>query len=209
MGALLLVTAVKISYESTMGMIHQIHEKYLPNVTMLDYLPEVHSHGMDLSSPLPATLAILAAVGSILSKEWVFRVTKQVGEKFNSQVILANAWHHRTDAFSSIVAVVGVGAAYAFDIAWADQVAGLFVGGMVGRTAFEITKESIQDLTDKQATGPIRERIADILMKVEGVRNFHRLRIRKMGPYYALDCHVVVDGLVSVSAAHQVGSVDA
>ena len=201
---MLLATSAQILWGSAIGILHEVHEKYLPDLAILEHLPGTHSHGLDMSSPLPAALAISAALISIVSKEWIYRVTLDVGKNYNSQVIEANAWHHRTDAFSSIVAVVGVGAAYAFDIAWADQVAGLIVGGMVGQTAWGITKESVRDLTDHQDQGPVREQVSDIIKGVDGVLSFHRLRLRKMGPFYALDCHIVVNGVISVSAAHQV-----
>ena len=182
-----------------------MRDQYFPEaLKILDYLPEAHSHGIDLTSSTPAMIAISAAMASIISKEWVYRITAKVGDKYNSQVIIANAWHHRTDALSSVIAVIGVGASAALGIPWMDTIAGLVVGGMVGKTAIAITKESILDLTDAQVEGSTRKQIKGIIESVNGVLHFHRLRIRKMGAFYALDMHIVVDPLISVSAAHQV-----
>lgn len=203
-GTLLMMSSAGIIWNSSLGMLTQLQDIYFPDSVIFEYLPHDHSHSIDLTSKTPALIAISAAIASIISKEWVYHITAKVGKKHNSQVIIANAWHHRTDAFSSIVAVIGVGSCLAFGIPWADNLAGFVVGGMVGKTAISITKEAVEDLTDAQVHDEIRGQIIEIIPQVNGVLNFHRLRIRKMGPFYALDCHIVVDPLISVSAAHQV-----
>ena len=191
-------------WSSASSLLHQFQEKFQPDGSWIEYLPEAHSHGIDLTSSGPASIAMAAAIISILSKEWVYRITMNVGEKFHSKVIIANAYHHRTDAYSSVIAVIGVGSSMILGVPWADTVAGLVVGAMVGKTAFSITKESIHELTDYDTHSDIREEVAKIINDVDGIINFHRLRIRKLGPLYALDLHITVDGWISVSAAHQV-----
>ena len=109
-----------------------------------------------LSSPnnlknlkLPTWPALLLAATSIFAKEWLFRVTKRVGDLLNSQVIIANAWHHRSDAFSSILSLASIAMAiFLPGLLAADSAAGILIAGMICMTGLEILIESIRQLTD-------------------------------------------------------------
>ena len=173
-----------------------------------DHLPAffeifMHEHGENLTSG-PTTVALLAAILSIVVKEWNFRFTLAAGKKYNSTVVIANAYHHRTDAYSSIVALLGIAGSMLFNITWLDPLAGAVVAIMIGQTSYSIGLEAVQELTDRQITNDFRDKIGETIKASEGVKAFHRLRVRKMGPFCALDVHVVVDSKISVSASHQV-----
>lgn len=100
-----------------------------------------------LMPEIPTYPCLIMALVSILSKEWLYRITRKVGEKINSQVVIANAWHHRSDAYSSIVALFSVGIAMTFpSLIIVDSAAGLIAAGMIGMTGFEILVESIKEL---------------------------------------------------------------
>ena len=98
---------------------------------------------------VPRPPALLMAGISIISKEWLYRITKRVGDKLNSQVVIANAWHHRSDAYSSVLALLSIGLAIAVPgMVAADALAGILVAGMIGMTGIDILSESVQQLSD-------------------------------------------------------------
>jgi len=103
-----------------------------------------------LMPEVPTFPCLLMALVSVLSKEWLYRVTRDVGERLNSQVVIANAWHHRSDAYSSILALISIGMAMTFpSLIAADSAAGLLVAGMICMTGFEILGDSIKRLTEE------------------------------------------------------------
>lgn len=152
---------------------------------------------------VPGVLALWGAGISILIKELLYQVTHRVGRKSRSRVLTANAWHHRSDAISSIAALIGIGGA---QIGWPllDPIAGFLVAGLIIKSGVDIGHESIRELTDEVAEQDVIDHIGEILSGVDGVEHFHQVRARRMGPHLLVDLHLEVNCLMSVSAAHQV-----
>ncbi|XP_021906855.1 metal tolerance protein 2 isoform X2 [Carica papaya] len=160
-----------------------------------------HHHGIDMDHPI---LALSMTIASISIKEGLYWITKRAGERQGSGLMKANAWHHRADAISSIVALIGVGGSI-LGVKFLDPLAGLVVSGMIFKAGLETGYQSILELVDAaipaQQLDPIRQTISE----VEGVKGCHRLRGRRAGSSLYLDVHIVVDPFSSVSAAHGVG----
>ncbi|KAM7521503.1 hypothetical protein LguiA_011405 [Lonicera macranthoides] len=158
-----------------------------------------HQHGIDMNHPI---LALNMTIASIAVKEWLYWVTKRAGEKAGSGLMKANAWHHRADAISSVVALIGVGGAI-LGVKFLDPLAGLVVSGMILKAGLETGYQSVLELVDAaiplQELDPFRQTIQE----VEGGCN--HLRGRRAGSSLYLDVNIEVDPFTSVSAAHEVG----
>eukprot|EP00808_Paulinella_micropora_P018446 g11813.t1 len=154
---------------------------------------------------VPTSVALVAAVASILSKEWLYHVTKNVATRFNSKVIMANAWHHRTDAISSVVALAGVGGAM-MGLPLLDPLAGLLVSALVVKTGGDIGLDSLRDLTDASLDVELMTAIRATLknMTTEGVHDVHSIKGRRMGPFTVVDLTIAVDSRSSITAANAV-----
>jgi len=148
--------------------------------------------------------AVVACIISLASKEALYHATVQVGREVNSQILIANAWHHRSDALSSVAALVGVGGSLA-GIPLLDPVAGLFVSGLVAKVGIEIGYESVCEVTEKvMVDSHTQESVNNSAAETPGVVRIDRLRTRKMGPYFLVDVVAEVDPQISISAAHHV-----
>ncbi|MBD3409431.1 MAG: cation diffusion facilitator family transporter [Ignavibacteriales bacterium] len=155
---------------------------------------------------VPGGLALAAALVSIAVKEAIYRYQIVVGERHKSDAIVANAWHHRSDALSSIAAAVGVGGAMLFGEEWAilDPVSALFVAGLVGQTAYRILRRNTDELLEASLGKEAKRDIERIVSDVDGADRPHKIRTRKIGGYAAIEMHVEVDGAQSVEAAHEI-----
>jgi len=156
------------------------------------------------SVEIPGWPALVVAAISIFSKEWIFRYTRKVGEQLRSNLLIANAWHSRTDAFSSVVVLVGI-AGSMLGYPWLDGVAAVLVGIIVGKIGWDLIWDSLRELVD---TGVSTEQIGEMketILSVEGVENVHTLRTRRMGTDVYLDVHIQVGPNISVSEGHQIG----
>lgn len=157
----------------------------------------------DLLQPEPMALA--AALVSILVKEWLYWWTLGYARRVRSDMLRANAWHHRSDAISSVVVLVGVGGTLA-GLPYLDAIAAFIVAVMIAHIAWELGWDAIQELVD---TGLEAERLAAIkatILAVGGVRDVHMLRTRKHGGHASADVHVLVDPRVSVSEGHMIAA---
>lgn len=157
------------------------------------------------SQSTPTAIALVAAVVSIAVKELLYHATLRVGKKWNSKVVKANAWHHRSDSVSTLVALIGVGGAM-IQVPVLDPIAGAFVTGLILKAALELGYDSLKDLTDESVDASLLTAVSSLLssMRSQGVESFHRLRGRSMGPFIVMDCHIQVDPTISVSAAQQI-----
>lgn len=154
---------------------------------------------------IPAWPALALAALSIASKEWLFQVTKRVGEALNSQILVANAWHHRSDAFSSILSLISIAVAIAIPgLLVADSAAGILVAGMICLTGLEILFESVKQLTDT-SDSQLAKKIAVIARNVDGVLGAANIRARTVGSGSLVDLTVLTDVKISASAAHAIG----
>lgn len=157
---------------------------------------------------IPKQIALIAAVVSIISKEVLFRFTRFIANKINSKAIMANAWHHRSDALSSIASLLGIGGAMLLGAKWAflDPLASIIVSLMLTFTAKKIFVDSIDELVEKSLNPEENEKIINAVTSVNGVYNPHKLRTRKIGNSVAIELHIEVDPELTVSKAHDLAS---
>lgn len=158
--------------------------------------------------PAPHWLAFAVAVASILAKEWIYRLTAKVGEAINSPVIIANAWHHRSDALSSIGTAVGIGGAVFLGAGWSvlDPLAALIVSFFILKAAASIIGAALGDLTDAALSPDQQQEILELAATLPGVQDPHRLRSRKVGPTLVMEIHIRVDPDLTVRAGHDIAS---
>ncbi|KAL2535314.1 Metal tolerance protein C1 [Forsythia ovata] len=159
-----------------------------------------HHHGIDMEHPV---LALNMTIVSIAVKEGLYWITKRAGEKTGSGLMKANAWHHRADAISSVVALVGVGGSF-LGVRFLDPLAGLVVSGMILKAGLESGYQSILELVDAAVPSQHLEPFKHTILGVEGVKGYNRLRGRRAGSSLYLDVDIEVDPFSSVSAAHDV-----
>jgi cation diffusion facilitator family transporter len=151
----------------------------------------------------PAPFALIGALVSIAVKEWLYWWTLGYARRVRSDLLRANAWHHRSDAISSVVVLIGVGGTLA-GLPYLDAVAAVIVAVMIAKIAWDLGSEAIRELVD---TGLEEEKISEIQRTIDsvgGVRDLHMLRTRKHGGQASADVHVLVDPRVSVSEGHMI-----
>ncbi len=140
----------------------------------------------------PGTLALAAALASVVIKEVLFHYTRRVARSTDSRLIEANAWHHRSDAFSSIVVIFGVAGVMA-GVAWLDSAAAIVVAAMVGWMGWQFVASAVVELVDTAIPERERRELERIIMAVDGVRDFRNLRTRRMGGGVVMDVTVLLD----------------
>ena len=153
---------------------------------------------------VPGWPVLVAAALSVAGKEWIFRYTRHVGLKIRSDLIIANAWHSRTDAFSSIVVLVSTAGAM-LGMIWLDVFAAVVIAGIIIHIGWKFTWDSVKELVDTGLSHEDTEMLKSIARDTDGVRNVHELRSRRMGHDILLDIHLVVRPEISVSEGHQIG----
>lgn len=147
---------------------------------------------------------VVAALLSIAGKEWIYRYTRDIGEKLNSKLLIANAWHSRTDAFSSIVVLVALFGAMA-GYPWLDALAGFIVAIIIAKVGWDLAWDNIKILVDTSASAEETQLFLGIIKGIDGVKSVHCLRSRHMGNDLLLDVHLQVASRISVSEGHQIG----
>ena len=154
----------------------------------------------------PGLLALWAALLSILVKEILYRYTVVKGKALDSPAVVANAWHHRSDALSSIGAAVGIGGAILLGQRWAvlDPLASIVVGAMLVKVAWDLLKGSAGELTDSSLPEETEREIEDIIRRFPQVSQPHNLRTRRIGNRIAIEAHVRLDGEMSLLEAHDI-----
>ncbi|SNB56199.1 cation diffusion facilitator family transporter [Marinobacter sp. es.042] len=153
---------------------------------------------------VPGWPVLVAAAASVVGKEWIFRYTRHVGLKIRSDLIIANAWHSRTDAFSSVVVLVSTAGAM-LGMVWLDVFAAVVIAGIIIHIGWKFTWDSVKELVDTGLSQEDTEMLKSIARDTDGVRNVHELRSRRMGHDILLDIHLVVRPEISVSEGHQIG----
>lgn len=179
LGVVLIITAIGIVFDSAQRLLN----------------PET------LLQPTPIVLLIAAI--SILANEGLYQYTIRAAKQFNSGLLKANAWHHRSDAISSIVVLVGV-AGSLMGLPYLDAFAALGVALMIGHIGWTQAWSSIRELVDTGMEPKTAAALKRIIGNVEGVRGVHMLRSRRMGGVYLIDVHIVVDERLSVSEGHKI-----
>lgn len=154
--------------------------------------------------PAPSMIALIAAAVSIVSKEILYRYTVRVGKNLNSQAVVANAWHHRSDAFSSIGTLVGVGGAIFLGERWRilDPLAAIVVSVFIIKVAMELIKPCIDELLERSLPVETEKKILDIITSFPEVSSPHHLRTRRIGNHIAIEVHIRMDGQTSLEDAH-------
>ena len=158
--------------------------------------------------PAPGMLALLAALLSIVLKEGVFHYTIVKAKDLESQALEANAWHHRSDALSSIGTAIGIGGAIFFGQRWTvlDPLASVIVGLFIFRVSFSLLRGGIGDLMEQSLPDEVEQEILRLAGSVEGVEEPHDLRTRRIGNHYAIELHILMDGNISLCKAHDSAS---
>lgn len=146
-------------------------------------------------------LIIVVAGASILSKEVMYHLTMRTAKATKSELLKANAWHHRSDAVSSLVVLIGVGLELS-GFRYFDSIAALIVGLMVIKIGFDLVSDASKELVDTALDADRIEEIKRVIMSIEGVQELHFLRTRKMGAEALVDVHILVDPMISVSEGH-------
>lgn len=179
LGVALIAVSIGIAYDAVLRMMH----------------PELLMH--------PGWLALVVAAISILAKEGIYHYTLRAADKYNSNLLRANAWHSRSDAISSIIVVIGIlGSMAGFD--YLDAIAAIGVGIMVAKIGIELAWESTKELIDTAMDPEEIEQIHNAIKSVEDVEALHMLRTRRMGSDGLVDVHILVDPKISVSEGHRI-----
>ena len=156
----------------------------------------------------PGMLAFWAAVVSIVLKEAVYRYSIIKAKKLNSKALEANAWHHRSDALSSIGTAVGIGGAIFLGQRWTilDPIASVVVGAFIVKVAFDLLKNGIGDLMEQSLPDKVEDEILKLVAELPGISEPHELRTRRIGNHYAIELHILMDGDISLKEAHDKAS---
>ena len=159
--------------------------------------------GEDL--PAPGKIALWAALASIVAKELLFQYTRIKGKHLDSKALEANAWHHRSDALSSVGTAIGIGGAILLGSRWTvlDPLASIVVGAMLVKVAWDLLGPSFGELTDSSLPADMEQDMLDLIRGVPGVEDPHNLRTRRIGNRIAAEVHIRLDGALPLSEAHE------
>ena len=152
----------------------------------------------------PGVVALVAALVSIVSKEILYQYTVIQGKKLNSQAVIANAWHHRSDALSSIGTAIGIGGAILLGDHWRvlDPVAAVVVSFFIMKVSVRVLIPCVDELLEKSLPEDVEKEIEQTVLSFPGVSQPHHLRTRRIGNYYAIELHVRMDGKITLEEAH-------
>ena len=152
----------------------------------------------------PGVVALVAALVSIVSKEILYQYTVIQGKKLNSQAVIANAWHHRSDALSSIGTSIGIGGAILLGDHWRvlDPVAAVVVSFFIMKVSVRLLIPCVDELLEKSLPEDVEKEIEQTVLSFPGVSQPHHLRTRRIGNYYAIELHVRMDGKITLEEAH-------
>lgn len=150
---------------------------------------------------IPGIAAVIAAAVSIAVKEWMYHYTRRAADEISSPALLADAWHHRSDALSSVGALIGAGGAYlGFTIL--EPVASIVISFMILKAAYDIFMEAVNDLIDRSCDSEEEEKLRKVILETEGVKSIDLLRTRRFGSKIYVDVEISEDGSLSLYNAH-------
>ncbi len=158
--------------------------------------------------PVPAWPTLVVAVVSIGVKEFLFRRTRRVGQEVGSQMLIANAWHHRTDSFSSLLAAGGIAAAMVLGSTWAilDTIVAVLLGAYLGREGLRLARQAVDDLMDASPGDAVIDDLREHILEHPEALAYHDFRARKVGDMIEVDFHLLVAPALSVGEAHEVAA---
>lgn len=219
---LIVVAFVSIGGKESDQNHHYGHGKYETFATMLvgfilffvglgifwEALNAILDHLQGSVIPQPGMIAFYAALVSIVTKELLFWLTLKAGKSTNNKAVVANAWHHRSDALSSLGTALGISGAIFLGQSWRilDPIAGLIVSVFIVRVAAKLGLPSIKELLETALPVSVVQEIGSTISLQEGVKGFHRLRTRQIGAVIAIEVHVFVDRNLTVEASHQIAT---
>jgi len=152
---------------------------------------------------VPTAGMFIVTITSIISKEWLYQITKKVAVRTHSSATYANAWHHRSDAFSSVAVLIGI-VALKFGFKYGDQIAAIVVGLMIIWVGVSVVRDCLHELIEGSVDTEVVEHIQNIIKTNSQVRQWHKLRTRTVGRELFLDMHILVDPDLSIAAAHEI-----
>ena len=155
---------------------------------------------------IPGFIALLAAIVSILVKEGLYQWTARVGKRVNSPAMVTNAWHHRSDALSSIGSAIGIGGAMMLGGEWAilDPLVGCVISIFIIVVSVKMMQPALHELTEGSLSEEVENDVVSLISSVDGVENVHDLKTRRNGPIHIISAHVVVNPAMTVAAAHHI-----
>ena len=162
----------------------------------------------DEALPEPTWIALAVAFVSVIAKEILYRYTVREGKRLNSDAVIANGWHHRSDAISSISTMVGIGGAMFLGEKWRifDPLAAAVVSIFIIKAGYDIIKPAINELLEASLPKEQTDEIDKLIRSIDGVRGLHNMRTRKIGNAIAVDMHVKMDGNLSLTKAHEIAT---
>lgn len=175
---------------------------------MVDAIERVFAFFSGEEIARPGVIALVAAIVSIFAKEVLFRVTKKVGDDVNSPVVVANAWHHRSDALSSIGSFAGIGGAMLLGPKWyfLDPVVCIIISIAIIIVAVKMAVPALDELLDKSLPDENVNKIEELALGVPGVRNIHELKTRRSGIDVLIEAHILVDPNLTIVQAHEIST---
>jgi len=158
--------------------------------------------------PSPGIIALIAAFISIGVKELLYRYTLKIGKEINSNAVIANAWHHRSDAFSSIGTLLGIGGAILLGEKWAilDPIASVIVSVFIFKVSFEILKPALNELMECSLSEEEIIKVINIINNCEKVKGYHHLRSRRLGTKVVIEFHIFVESILDIKSAHEIAT---
>lgn len=156
--------------------------------------------------PRPGAIAIIAAIVSIIAKELLYQWSVRVGKQLDSPSVVANAWHHRSDALSSVGALLGISVAYFLGEKWriADPIAAIVVSAIIIKVSIELCRAALAELLEKSLPHKVEEEILSIILNTPKVHKPHNLRTRRIGSNIAIEVHIRVEGTMTVFESHEI-----
>lgn len=153
----------------------------------------------------PTSLALIGAIVSIALKEALYHYTVHIGRRIKSQLVVANAWHHRSDALSSVAVLLGVTGSL-IKPSWfiLDSFAALLVSFFIVKVGLDVLRNCLREFTDTAPPPEILSKITNCALSVEGVNDVHDIRVRTSGGLYQMETHIVVNGQLSVFEGHRI-----
>lgn len=158
--------------------------------------------------PRPGWIALGMAVVSIIAKEWLFRYTMAAARRIQSSALEANAWHHRSDALSSLATTVGIAGAMFLGVRWRilDPVAAMFVSVLIVVMAWRLASGAVKELVEASLPREVTDRMKHIIVNTPGVKSFHELRTRRNGNRMIVDVHIKVDPQLTIVEGHDIAT---
>lgn len=189
---------------------------FILSIILIVVAAQILSHGIEKIMAViggeqittPSMIALIAAAVSIVAKEFCYQITLHVGKKVNSPAVIANAWHHRSDALSSIGSLIGIGCAIWLGKKWVilDPIMGCVISIVIFVVAVKMAVPAMRELLDISLPDETEDEIVRTAMSVKGVTDVHNLKTRRNGPSVIIDAHIMVDHTISIVEAHNIST---